>query len=79
MQIIIAQKAGFCFGVKNAVDSLQKCLDHPGRLYTLGPIIHNPQVVDELTEKGVVIAEDVGEIDGGDRGYSFPRSTVRGI
>lgn len=65
MQIIVAQKAGFCFGVKNAIDSLHKCLDHPGRLYTLGPIIHNPQVVDELVEKGVVIAEDVGDIDGG--------------
>ena len=65
MQIIVAQKAGFCFGVKNAVDSLHRCLDHPGRLYTLGPIIHNPQVVDELTEKGVVIVEDVGEINGG--------------
>ena len=65
MRIIVAQKAGFCFGVKNAIDSLHKCLDHPGRLYTLGPIIHNPQVVDELAEKGVVIAEDVGDIDGG--------------
>lgn len=65
MRIIVAQKAGFCFGVKNAVDSLHRCLDHPGRLYTLGPIIHNPQVVDDLTEKGVVIAEDVRDIDGG--------------
>jgi (E)-4-hydroxy-3-methyl-but-2-enyl pyrophosphate reductase/ribosomal protein S1 len=65
LEIIVAQKAGFCFGVKNAVDSLHKRLDHPGRLYTLGPVIHNPQVVDDLMKKGVVIAEDVGEIDGG--------------
>jgi (E)-4-hydroxy-3-methyl-but-2-enyl pyrophosphate reductase len=65
LQIVVAQKAGFCFGVRNAVDSLRKCLDQPGRLYTLGPIIHNPQVVDDLTAKGVVIAEDVDGIDGG--------------
>ncbi|MCL2069337.1 MAG: hypothetical protein FWH00_05485, partial [Oscillospiraceae bacterium] len=44
MGIMLAEHAGFCFGVKRAVDMAEK-LAAQGGGYTLGPIIHNPQVV----------------------------------
>lgn len=62
MEILIAEHAGFCFGVRRAIRAVQEQLSPPKRIYTLGPIIHNPQVVRELQEKGVVIEEDVARI-----------------
>ncbi len=56
MNIIVAPSAGFCFGVKRAVkmaiDAAETCKP-PEKLNTLGPIIHNPQVVKSLEEKGI--------------------------
>lgn len=60
MKIKIAKKAGFCFGVKRAIDitfNLAK-KDNKG-LYTYGPLIHNPQVVEELKLKGVKSVDDL--------------------
>ncbi|PIQ93904.1 MAG: 4-hydroxy-3-methylbut-2-enyl diphosphate reductase [Nitrospirae bacterium CG_4_10_14_0_8_um_filter_41_23] len=60
MKIIIAKKAGFCFGVKRAVDiAFQLAREKRKGVYTLGPIIHNPQVVERLKEKGIVPIEDI--------------------
>ncbi|MCD5407182.1 MAG: bifunctional 4-hydroxy-3-methylbut-2-enyl diphosphate reductase/30S ribosomal protein S1 [Desulfotomaculum sp.] len=54
MKVLVAQKAGFCFGVKRAIDIACKAIeDHTGSIYTLGPIIHNPQVIAELAQKGI--------------------------
>jgi len=58
MPVHLAKSAGFCFGVNNAVDQVYKLLDEGQKVCTLGPIIHNPQVVDALTARGVCIVED---------------------
>ena len=61
MKVTLAKSAGFCFGVKRAVDMVYEQIEDAkeGPIYTYGPIIHNEEVVKELAEKGVrVIAED---------------------
>ena len=62
MKIIIAKTAGFCMGVRRAVEM---ALDSPGKhrspIFTYGPLIHNPQVLDLLNEKGVHIIENIPE------------------
>ncbi len=59
MEIKVAKYAGFCPGVKRAIKIAEGVLERtPGKVYTLGPIIHNPQVVCELHEKGLEILPD---------------------
>ena len=58
MKIERAETAGFCFGVNRAVKILNEKLDNGKKVCTLGPIIHNPQVIEELEEKGAIIIED---------------------
>lgn len=54
MQIMIAGKAGFCFGVKRAIDiTFDLAKEAQEGIFTYGPLIHNPQVVDELRRKGI--------------------------
>lgn len=54
MKIIVAQTAGFCMGVKMAVDrALELSNDKRARTYTLGPLIHNKQTIDMLKQRGV--------------------------
>ena len=57
MRVDLAKTAGFCFGVRQAVDKVYALLREGKRVATLGPIIHNPQVVRELQERGVRILE----------------------
>ncbi len=60
MEIIVAKMAGFCFGVKRAIDiAFQIAMEKRKDVYTLGPIIHNPQVVEMLKAKGIVPIEDI--------------------
>ncbi|MEW6001367.1 MAG: 4-hydroxy-3-methylbut-2-enyl diphosphate reductase [Nitrospirota bacterium] len=60
MEIIVAKKAGFCFGVKRAIDiAFQVAKEKRKGIYTLGPIIHNPQVVEKLEKKGIYPIEDI--------------------
>lgn len=62
MKIIVAKRAGFCFGVKRAIDmALQVARRKHKGVYTLGPIIHNPQVVEMLKRKGIFPIEDIKE------------------
>ena len=58
MSVHLAKTAGFCFGVNKAVDQVYSLLEAGKSVCTLGPIIHNPQVVDKLAAKGVRIVED---------------------
>ena len=62
MKIIKAETAGFCFGVNRAVNMVYELLDKGERVCTLGPIIHNPQLVEELTQKGVRIVDSPDEV-----------------
>ncbi len=60
MEIIVAKMAGFCFGVKRAIDiAFQIANENRKGVYTLGPIIHNPQVVEMLKEKGIIPIENI--------------------
>lgn len=65
MQIEVAKTAGFCFGVNRAVKMLEKLVDDGKKVCTLGPIIHNPVVIDELCEKGVRIVSSPDEVPDG--------------
>ena len=54
MEVKVAKTAGFCFGVQRAVDKVYELIGScPDKLFTLGPIIHNEEVVNDLEEKGV--------------------------
>jgi (E)-4-hydroxy-3-methyl-but-2-enyl pyrophosphate reductase len=62
MRISIAKTAGFCMGVRRAVDvALDAANKDRGPIYTYGPLIHNPQVLDLLREKGVVALDAIPE------------------
>ena len=56
MEIRLARTAGFCMGVKRAVDLVLDIAQHKGdeKIYTYGPLIHNPQTVDLLKQRGIV-------------------------
>ena len=58
MEIRLAECAGFCFGVKRAIDTVYEQLAKGKTIYTYGPIVHNEEVVRELTEKGVGVLEN---------------------
>ena len=57
MKVIKAKSAGFCFGVKRAVDTVYEQVEENQNLpiYTYGPIIHNEEVVKDLEQKGVIV------------------------
>ena len=58
----LAESAGFCFGVDKAVSTVYRLLDEGKRVCTLGPIIHNPQVVEDLAARGVTIVNAPAEV-----------------
>ena len=73
MGIILAKTAGFCFGVKRAVDKVYAQAGN-GNVYTFGPIIHNEEVVKDLEEKGVRVINDADELSGLEKGTIIIRS-----
>ena len=62
MPIKVAETAGFCFGVKRAVDAVYDAIEQGKKIATLGDIIHNRQVTDDLSTKGVYSYEKVEDI-----------------
>lgn len=68
MQVIVAKTAGFCFGVKRAVDKVYEQIENQKKqeralpIYTYGPIIHNEEVVRDLEEKGVRVIHTKEEL-----------------
>jgi len=64
LKIIKARHTGFCFGVKRAVGSAEKFLVKHKRAYSLGPIIHNPSVVKDLSGKGLEVISDIKKAKG---------------
>ncbi|MBD5522213.1 MAG: 4-hydroxy-3-methylbut-2-enyl diphosphate reductase, partial [Lachnospiraceae bacterium] len=63
MEVILADNAGFCFGVKRAVDTVYKQAESGEKIYTYGPIIHNEEVVADLKKKGVGVIESEKELE----------------
>lgn len=66
LEILVASSAGFCFGVKRAIRLAKRAAQKArAEVYTLGPVIHNPQVVKELEESGVMARSEVNQIEQG--------------
>jgi 4-hydroxy-3-methylbut-2-enyl diphosphate reductase len=65
VDILLAKSAGFCFGVKRATQMAFEASAEHAHICSLGPIIHSPQVVQKLVEKGVTVIDRVGEIPEG--------------
>ena len=64
MRVVRAAYAGACYGVQRALDLALKAVEDGGRAYTLGPLIHNPQVVAQLAERGVRAVDGVEDVAG---------------
>lgn len=63
MEILVAKTAGFCFGVRRAMEMVEKALCQKEQsLYSLGPLIHNPRVVGELGEKGLKTVDSLAQV-----------------
>lgn len=84
MDVLRAKTAGFCMGVSLALQTLETALANRGegdaparRICTLGPIIHNPQVLEQFAGRGVVCVEDAAGLGPGDhvliRAHGLPR------
>ena len=63
MEIIIAKSGGFCHGVKKAVDTAMSV--DPKNTYIYGEIIHNPEVVKKIADRGIIRVEDLSEVPNG--------------
>ena len=74
MEVIVAKSAGFCFGVKRAVDTVYAEVEKGKKIYTYGPIIHNEEVVKDLERKGVVVIENEDELSKLSQGTVIIRS-----
>ena len=79
-KIIVAESAGFCFGVNRAINILYKLIDENKPACTLGPIIHNMQMVNKLREKGVRTIDKISEAKENEtiviRSHGVPQSIV---
>ena len=64
MKVVRAAYAGACYGVQRALDLALKAVEDGGCAYTLGPLIHNPQVVAQLAECGVRAVDSVEDVAG---------------
>ena len=64
-KITVAKSAGFCFGVKRAIDLAQDIASKNKDVYTFGPLIHNPQEVSRLEKENIKVVEDYSKIDKG--------------
>lgn len=80
-RIIVAEYAGFCFGVKRAVSGVLELAEKGEKVRTLGELIHNKSVTDMLLEKGVLVAESVKELKKGEyaviRSHGMPPEVYR--
>ncbi len=80
MKAIVAEGAGFCFGVKRALKmAFEAAREGGGTVVTLGAIIHNPQVVAKLEEEGLRVVADLNEVEGGTlvvRSHGLPRKVL---
>ena len=64
MKVTVAKNAGFCFGVKRAVDTVYKQIEkhQSEKIFTYGPIIHNEEVIKDLRSHGVEVLNDEEEL-----------------
>jgi len=63
--VLVAEKCGFCHGVRNAISVAEEILAAEDKVYSLGPIIHNKDVVDRLAKSGLKTVDDVQDVHSG--------------
>lgn len=73
-EVITAKSAGFCFGVEKAVNTVYEEVNKGNKVFTLGPIIHNEEVVKDLESKGVTTLKNIDDIDKVNKGTLIIRS-----
>ena len=82
-RITLAESAGFCFGVNRAVKLLEELVKKNQNVFTLGPIIHNPQVIKHFENKGVRIIDSPDECKEGDlivvRTHGIPKDMMEKV
>jgi 4-hydroxy-3-methylbut-2-enyl diphosphate reductase len=76
-RVVVATELGYCWGVRRALDIVQQAADTGGRIAPIGDVIHNPQVVSRLRERGVEGAASVDEAVG--RGFRRVAITAHGM
>jgi len=64
VEILLAKEMGFCWGVRRAIRMMEKAASEHGQVISLGPIVHNPQVVAALAEKGVQVTSSIDGVSG---------------
>jgi (E)-4-hydroxy-3-methyl-but-2-enyl pyrophosphate reductase len=66
VEVIVADNAGFCFGVKRAIKMANEAMDKdPASVKALGPLIHNPQVVASFRNRGLEVVSELEQVDAG--------------
>jgi len=82
MKVLVAEKCGFCQGVRNAIKLADQTLAERQDVYSLGPLIHNEQVVEKLAGDGLKIVEDFKQIPSGTvliRSHGATKAQLKGI
>lgn len=83
MSVVAAQSAGFCFGVKRAVNMAFSCVEEGKRAVTLGELIHNPAVVEDLAARGVRAIDNISQARRGEtviiRSHGVPAADLEEI
>jgi len=83
MRVIVGKRAGFCMGVRRAVDMVLEAPNkYPRPIYTFGPVIHNPQILSLLEEKGITVLNDIPPQGSGTvliRAHGIPPDTKRNL
>ena len=75
MSVTIAKSAGFCFGVKRAVNMVYEAIEKESLpIYTYGPIIHNDEVVKDMEARGVQVISNLEQLDSLEKGIMIIRS-----
>ena len=63
MEILLAREMGFCFGVRRAVEMMEEATERGGEMVSLGSVVHNPQVVGRLKDKGLDVIATIDQVD----------------
>src|SRR5208283_3777305 len=84
MKVIVAKTAGFCWGVRRAMDAVLEASARgkQGAVQTLGPLIHNPQALELIRRRGVAVADKPAEVRNGTvvvRAHGIPIQELRGL
>jgi len=83
VKIVVAKTAGFCWGVRRAMDAvLEASARDKGRIQTLGPLIHNPQALELIGKRGVRVADRPDQVENGTvviRAHGIPIQDLRGL